>query len=543
MKIIAITGGVLSGLGKGVAGASIGLLLNKNKKISYMKLDGYLNSDPGTMNPIEHGEVFVLEDGHEVDMDFGHYERFLEDNCDKNQSLTMGKVYNEIRIKERKGDYLGKTVQLIPHVTDLIKDKILELGKQKNCDILIVEIGGTVGDLENSMFIEALRQLKKQLKNDLLFVHLTYVPIPFGVNEQKTKPTQQSVRLLKREGINPDLILCRCSEKINEKTKCKIALFSDLNKEDIFSAIDVDNIYKIPIKFAQEKLGEKICEKLNLNYEENPRLKTFDNLTSKTPNEEITVSIAGKYVDLEDSYASIIETIKQSQMHFNTKININWIETSENLNYENLKKSDCIIVPGGFGTRGVEGKIEVIKYARENNIPFLGICYGMQLAVVEFLRNVCGLKDAHSTEVEPNTQNPAVTILDSQKDIENKGGTMRLGGYEAILEDSKLKEIYKQSNNYKIKNNNFIVSERHRHRFEVNPKYHDLLEKNGLKIVGKGINNLAEFIELKNCDYFVGTQGHPELKSKPDNISPMFLGLFQAVLNKKKNQIEIPQEN
>ena len=532
MKLIVITGGVLSGLGKGVAAASLGSLLIGNQKILPIKLDGYLNSDPGTMNPIEHGEVFVLEDGGEVDMDFGHYERFLDINCTKDQNLTMGKIFYEVWKKERRGDYLGKTVQLIPHVTDLIKEKILDVGKKHNVDILLVEIGGTIGDIENELFVESIRQLKKDMKDeDIVIIHLTYVPIPFGVKEQKTKPTQQSVRILKEKGINPDFILGRCSEFLNTKTKQKIALFSDLTENEIISAPDVNNIYEIPLIFKNQGLGKKVAERLKIEYKEGENIKKIERLLcKKRPSKIINIAIAGKYTELEDSYASIVEAIHHCDLNFNVKTKLNWIETSKNLEDIDVTKFDGVIVPGGFGNRGVEGKIRVIKKCREKNIPFLGICYGMQLAVVEFARNVCGLKDANTTEVDPITKNPVVKILDEQKNIKNKGGTMRLGSYEAYLEDSKIKEYYKKTNNYKIKDSKFVVSERHRHRFEVNPSYHKILEKKGLIIVGKGKTGLAEFIELSNHKYFVATQGHPELKSKPYNVAPLFYGLYDSIL-------------
>ncbi len=530
MKIIVVTGGVLSGLGKGVAVASIGFLFD-DYKIKVLKLDGYLNSDPGTMNPIEHGEVFVLEDGAEVDMDFGHYERFIGINCKREDNITMGKVFHEIWEKERRGDYLGKTVQLIPHVTDLIKEKIIGI-KKENLDILIIEIGGTVGDMENELFIEAIRQLKSELpRNEIVFIHLTYVPIPFGVKEQKTKPTQQSVRILKSKGINPDIILGRCSQKLKERVKAKIALFSDLKKEDVFSAVDVDNIYKIPLFFEDDGIGSRIAQKLGIEYKVNERIEIIKKLVSKKPSKKIRIGIAGKYIDLEDSYASIIEAIKHNDMFFGIKTDIIWVDTSKEEDLKKLKEVDGIIVPGGFGERGVEGKIKAIEIARTNNIPFLGICYGMQLAVVEFARNVCGLKKANTTEVDPNTPHPIITLLDEQRKITKLGGTMRLGGYEAMLSNGIIKKLYKELGLYKVKDGKFIVSERHRHRYEVNPEYHKILEENGLRIVGKN-EMLAEFIELPNHKYFVGTQGHPELKSKPDKPAPLFYGLFKAILEK-----------
>jgi len=533
MKILVVTGGVLSGLGKGVAGASLGFLLNDEFKIVPVKLDGYLNSDPGTMNPTEHGEVFVLDDGSEVDMDFGHYERFLNDTSSSEQSITMGKIYYEIWKREREGKYLGKTVQLIPHVTNLIKEKILDIGKKKNADILLVEVGGTIGDLETELFVEALRQLKSDLnnKNDIVFVHLTYVPIPYGVKEQKTKPTQQSVKLLKEKGISPDFILARCSAPLLQKNKEKIALFADLNINNIISAPDVDNIYKIPIIFEEQKLGESIAEKFNLNYKRSSRYDYLNEALKRKHERKVNIVIAGKYMELEDSYASIIETLKHCELKFNVDVEIKFLDSSKEIDLDILKKADGVIVPGGFGERGVEGKIEVIKYIRENNIPFLGICYGMQLAVVEFARHVCNLSNANTTEIDKDTKFPVISLLDEQKNVINLGGTMRLGTYDAIISKSKIKDVYVKTNNFKIDNGETIICERHRHRYEVNPKFHKTLEDNGLNIVGKGKNGLAEFIEIPKLKYFVATQGHPELKSKPDNPAPLFYGLFEAILN------------
>jgi len=395
-------------------------------------------------------------------------------------------------------------------------------------------VGGTIGDLENELFVEAIKQIKQEVpKQDILFVHLTYVPIPYGVNEQKTKPTQQSVKLLMEKGIFPDFILARSQKYLTEQAKQKISLFSNIDKENIISAMDMDNIYKIPLVFDEQNLGEKVSEKFNIEYLKNPRLEKLKELVSREIDREIQITIAGKYTTLEDSYASIIEALKHCEMNLKSRINISWLDTSEEIDFELLKKSDGIIVPGGFGKRGVEGKIEVIKFARENNIPFLGICYGLQLAVIEFARNICNLRDAHSTEIDPLTTNPLVSLLDEQKNVVNKGGTMRLGSYNAQLKDSVIKEIYKETGNFELQKEKFIVKERHRHRYEVNPRFHEILENNGLKIVGKSPDRiLAEFIEIPGKKYFVATQGHPELKSQPDNPAPLFYGLIKAALNK-----------
>ena len=531
-KWIVVTGGVLSGIGKGIAAASIGHILSSKYRVIPIKCDGYLNTDPGTMNPIEHGEVFVLEDGGEVDMDFGHYERFLGVNCKFNWNLTMGKVFNAVQIKERRGDYLGKTVQFVPHVTDLIQDWFFQIAKKEKADVVIVEIGGTVGDMENELFLESMRQLRNKVGEDnIIYVHLTYIPIPANVNEQKSKPTQQSVSLLTRRGIKPDIIIGRCSELLKPHIKEKIARFCNVEREDVITGMDVNNIYKIPIIFSKEGINKVIEKKLRLKIPSN--LKKWKTLVKnmENPNKEVTIAICGKYTRLEDSYASIIEALHHCEAHFKAKIKLKWLETT-NLKKvsQQLKNVDGVIVPGGFGTRGVEGKIEVIKECREKNIPFLGLCYGLQLAVVEYARHVCNLKDANSTEVNKKTPHPVIDILPEQKNITNKGGTMRLGAYPAILTKGSLTHsLYKELN----------VSERHRHRFEVNPAYHKILEKNN-KLIFSGMSpnkKLVEFIELKNHPYFIATQAHPELKSKLEKPAPVFYGLIRAALKRKQQNI------
>lgn len=538
-KFIVITGGVLSGLGKGVAAASIGKLLSSKLKVVPMKLDGYLNVDPGTMNPIEHGEVFVLDDGGEVDMDFGHYERFLGINCNSNQNLTMGKVFEEIISKERKGEYLGATVQFIPHVPDLIKKKFSETVEREQADILIIEVGGTIGDIENELYIEAVRQLKEEVgKENVLYVHLTYIPKLEGANEQKTKPTQQSVNLLRQRGIQPDVIIGRCSERLTDKVKGKIASFCGVSKEAVISGADVNNIYKIPLIFNEEGLSRILHKELQIynppdlrNWEQ--LVKNLDDLNLDSLSPEITIAICGKYLALEDSYASINEALMHCSAHLKIKINLKFIdstkiETGEIVLENDLKGVNGIIIPGGFGSRGIEGKIKTIKYCRENNLPFLGICLGMQLTVVEFARNVCGLHDANSSEINSFTPNRVVDFLPEQKYIQNKGGTMRLGAYPAHLaEGSLIRRLY----------NSEFVSERHRHRYEVNPVYHQVLQQKGLIISGFSPDGkLAEFVEIKNHPYFVATQAHPELKSKLTAPAPLFLGLIKAAIEQKRTE-------
>lgn len=528
-KYIVISGGVISGLGKGIAAASIGHILSSKYRVIPIKCDGYLNVDPGTMNPLEHGEVFVLDDGSEVDMDFGHYERFLKIKCKGSQNLTMGKVFEKVRTKERKGYFLGKTVQMIPHVADLIKEWWIDVAKKEKGEIVLIEIGGTVGDMENELYIEAARKLRLELgKENVLFAHLTYIPKPTGVNEQKSKPTQQSISLLRQRGINPDIILARCSEKLNSDIVRKISTMSNLCSRDIISAVDVDDVYKIPSIFESQGLLERLIEKLQLdNFKFNNPWKNF--LDNKSNKETKRIGILGKYTALEDSYASVVEAIKHACAKYNFNPDIEFIasETITSKSFKRLSSFDGIIIPGGFGSRGVEGKIEAIKIAREHSIPFLGLCYGLQLAVVEFARTVCGLKGANSTEIDPKTDFPVIDILEDKRNLKELGGTLRKGSYDALLSEKSL--VY---NLYRKK----IVSERHRHRYEVNPEFHNILIKNGLFLCGKSRDGkLVEFIELKDHPFFVATQSHPELKSTPEKPAILFDGFVKSFIKNKKN--------
>ncbi|MBW1915094.1 MAG: CTP synthase (glutamine hydrolyzing) [Deltaproteobacteria bacterium] len=522
-KFIVITGGVLSGLGKGIAAASIGHLLSSKLKIIPIKCDGYLNVDPGTMNPYEHGEVFVLDDGGEVDMDFGHYERFLGVTCKSSWNLTMGKVFDMVRQKERRGDYLGKTVQYIPHVTDLIKNHIFDIASEEKADLVIVEIGGTVGDIENELFLESVRHLKEAAgRQNTLFVHLTYVPVPYGVNEQKSKPTQQSVNLLKQRGIFPDIIIGRCQEVLTKEIKEKISSFCDVESEAVITGLDVEDIYEIPLVFEEEGLPAILHKKLNIYSP--PNLRKWKLLVEnlRHPKKEITVAMCGKYTKLEDSYASIVESFNHCSAHLSCKINLKWVETTDLNDPSVLNGVNGVVVPGGFGSRGSEGKIEIIRIAREQNIPFLGLCLGLHMAVIEFARNICGLKEANSTEMDADTPHPVIDILPEQKDISNKGGTMRLGACPADLKDGSLvRSLYNAS----------VASERHRHRYEVNPSYHETLIKNGMVFSGNSPDGrLVEFIELPDLKYFVATQAHPELKSRMETPAPLFHGFVKACL-------------
>lgn len=529
-KYIVVTGGVLSGLGKGVAVASIGNLITKaGLRVIPVKCDGYLNVDPGTMNPIEHGEVFVLDDGGEVDMDFGHYERFLGVTCKFEWNLTMGKVYEAVRKKERHGDYLGKTVQLIPHVTDLIKDWFFEVADKEKADVLMIEVGGTVGDIENELYIEACRQLRKDVGDDnVLYIHLTYIPVPAHVGEQKSKPTQQSVALLRERGIEPEIIIGRCAEPLTDKIKKRISVFCNVDEKAVITGLDVDNVYKIPVVFSEEGINDIIKKELSIESGVKPWWKLLADNLSKL-DKEVTIAVCGKYTALEDSYASIVEALKHCSANLRTRVNVNMIETTDVKNQQDanklLKGINGVIVPGGFGTRGTEGKIQVIQYCRENNLPFLGICLGLQLAVVEFARNVCELKGANSTEINKKTEHPVIDILPGQREVKDKGGTMRLGAYPAVMKEKTLI--------YRLYDKQEEVSERHRHRYEVNPDYHKALLDKGMVFSGMSPDKkLVEFIELPKDKhkYFVATQAHPELKSKLEKPGPLFYGLIKACL-------------
>jgi len=535
-KYIVVIGGVISGLGKGIAAASIGKLLNSRLMVVPIKCDGYLNTDPGTMNPIEHGEVFVLDDGGEVDMDFGHYERFLGVTGRFEWNLTMGKVYKTILEQEREGFYLGQTVQLIPHVTDVIKEWFYEIPGRLQADIGLIEIGGTVGDMENELYLEAVRQLRQEVgEANVLIVLLTYIPIPAGVEEQKSKPTQQSVKLLNERGIRPDVIVGRCAERLTDKIKQKIALFCNIDKTAVISGLDVPSVYQIPLIFEEEGLTEIVHKRLTIYSP--PQLMEWRKLVDRLLNPTgplVRVAICGKYTNLHDSYASVIEAVRHSGAHINGQVEIVWLDTTEvertgGSCAEFLSKVDAVIVPGGFGTRGIEGKIQVIRHCRENGIPFLGICYGMQLAVVEYARHVVGLNGAHTTEAADvgfEIADPVVCILPEQVGITQKGGTMRLGGHDIILrENSKAADLYR----------NLKIRERFRHRYEVNPDYVERLEMAGMVFSGHDPSGkIMQLMELPNHPYFLGCQFHPELTSKLEAPAPLFRELIRVAAERKK---------
>jgi CTP synthase len=525
-KYIFVTGGVLSSLGKGICAASLGRILkSRGLNIGIQKFDPYINIDPGTMNPYQHGEVFVTDDGGETDLDLGHYERFIDEELSKYNNFTTGKIYQTVIEKERKGDYLGDTVQVIPHITDEIKVSIKKALDTKKVDILITEIGGTVGDIESLPFLEAIRQFKKDVgKENVLYLHVTYVPLLKTTEELKTKPTQHSVKELRSIGIQPDIIICRSEQDIGDDLKGKISLFCDIEKDAIINARDVKSIYEVPLILQKEGLDEITLLKLNLKCKKSDLSKWKEMVDSiNNFDDEVNIGIIGKYTNLRDAYISIIESLHHGGLFFHKKINIELINSDDflkNNNQEQFTAIDGLLVPGGFGTRGIEGKIKAIEYAREKKIPFFGICLGMQCAVIEFCRNVLNLKDANSSEFDPLTPHPVIGLMDDQKDKNTFGGTMRLGRFPCRLnEDTIAFEAYKANNIY----------ERHRHRYEINNSYIGELERKGLIVSGVYLEkNLAEIVELKDHPWFLAVQFHPEFKSRPDNPHPLFKSFISA---------------
>lgn len=527
-KYIFVTGGVTSSLGKGIIGASLGkLLLARDYKVTIQKFDPYINVDPGTLNPYEHGECFVTDDGAETDLDLGHYERFLDISTSQANNVTTGKIYQTVISKERRGDYLGKTVQIIPHITNEIIRRFRLLEQNGEYDIIITEIGGTVGDIESLPYLEALRQLKRDLpKEDVVTIHLTLIPYLKTSQELKTKPTQHSVKELLHVGIQPDILACRTERTIPEEVKEKLSLFCNVRKQDVIEAIDAETIYDVPLLLQEERLDEIVMEKLNLKQRKKPRLKQWKDFLNKLKKPKYTVNIAlvGKYIELMDSYKSIIESFIHAGTYNNCKVNIIPVKAEDlNQNQENyLKDVQGILVAPGFGERGINGKLNATRYARENNIPFLGICLGMQIAVIEFARNILNLKSANSYEFDSKTPHPVIDLMQEQVNLVNKGGTMRLGAYDCIL-DSK-----SQSANLYGKTE---IKERHRHRFEFNNKYLKEFEKNGFKAIGKNPkSNLVEIMELDNHPFFIGVQFHPEYKSRVINPHPLFIGFINAAI-------------
>jgi len=538
-RFIFVTGGVVSSLGKGIASASLGALLeSRGLSVTILKLDPYINLDPGTMSPFQHGEVFVTEDGSETDLDLGHYERFLNSRMSKSNNFTTGQVYEEVLRKERRGDYLGGTVQVIPHITDEIKKRIIK--GAGNSDVAIVEIGGTVGDIESQPFLEAIRQMKLDfLPQQTLFMHLTLLPYLKSAGETKTKPTQRSVKEMLSHGLQPDILICRSDVSMEEDERRKIALFTNVDKSSVISMRDVDSIYKIPIELNKQKVDDIVVRKLKLNCKKDPNLNDWKRVIKEDldPKDFVKVSMVGKYTELADAYKSLNEALKHGGLKNNLKVEINYVD-SEKLDSKNvhkyLKDSDAILVPGGFGERGIEGMIASVRYARLKSIPYLGICLGMQIAVIEFARNVTKLKMANSTEFDAQTKYPVVGLisewLDDEGSLErrdsnsNLGGTMRLGAQECVLEKGSLvRSLYKQDR----------IKERHRHRYEVNNNFIDKLSSKGLMVVGKSKDKmLVEVIELKDHPWFVGCQFHPEFTSDPRRGHPLFSGFIKAAKNR-----------
>lgn len=531
-KYIFVTGGVVSSLGKGITAASLGRLLkNRGYKVTIQKFDPYINIDPGTMSPYQHGEVFVTDDGAETDLDLGHYERFIDENLSKASNVTTGKIYQSVINKERKGEYLGSTIQVIPHITNEIKDRVLRVGKNDNADIVITEIGGTVGDIESLPFLEAIRQVKKDVpnRNDVIYVHVTLVPYIAAAGELKTKPTQHSVKELRSIGIQPDIIVCRTVEKLSDEMKKKIGMFCDVEPEAVINNLTADSIYEVPLLMEQEGLDHIALKKLGL--EDRPvDMEDWKAMVERmtTAKKEVQIALVGKYVRLHDAYLSVAEALSHAGYAMGAKVNIRWIN-SEILEEEKpdldevFAGVDGIVVPGGFGYRGVEGKIDAIRYARENKIPFLGLCLGMQCAVIEFARNVCHMECANSSEFIPDTKYPVIDLMPDQEDVTEKGGTMRLGIYPCKLkEGTKARDLYE---------NQEIVYERHRHRYEVSNEFRPQMEAAGLVISGTSPDDrLVEIIELKDHPYFAATQAHPEFKSRPNRPHPLFNGFIEAAV-------------
>ena len=534
-KFIFVTGGVSSSLGKGIISASLAKLLqSRGYSVTIQKFDPYINIDPGTLNPYEHGECYVTDDGAETDLDLGHYERFLNVKTSQSNNVTTGRVYQTVIEKERKGEFLGKTVQVIPHVTNEIKRRIKLLSEENNFDFIITEIGGTVGDIESLPYIESVRQLIWELgKNNTLLIHLTLIPFLSAAKELKTKPTQHSVKKLMESGLNADILVCRTEHEISDEIKNKLALFCNVDKDSVIQSIDASTIYEVPLLMKKEKLDQVVLKKLNISNNTPPNLSKWMNFVEKlkSPKNEIKIGLIGKYVELQDSYKSILESLIHAGSENQIKVNVVSIH-SEHINKKQIKevvsKLDGILVAPGFGERGIEGKIQSIKCAREENIPFFGICLGMQMAVIEFARNVLKLEKANSTEMDSDTKFPVISLMANQKDVISKGGTMRLGSWECeIKKGSKIYDIYKKEN----------IQERHRHRWEVNNEYIPSMKKNGLST--SGINpdtGLVEVIELPKNDWFIGVQFHPEYKSTVESPHPLFVSFVEACLKNKNSK-------
>lgn len=530
-KYIFVTGGVTSSLGKGIIAASLAKLLqSRGYSVTIQKLDPYLNVDPGTLNPYEHGECFVTEDGAETDLDLGHYERFLNTPTSQMNNVTTGCIYSNVISKERAGKFLGKTVQIIPHITNEIKSFVQTLGNSGDYDIVISEIGGTVGDIESLPYIESLRQMLWEKEGDCIVVHLTLIPFLAAAGELKTKPTQHSVKMLQQSGVQPDILVCRTEHHLDDDLKRKLALFCNVKKEQVIESIDADTIYDVPNLMRNERLDEVVLEKLSLPKGKPVDLTQWNSFLTRlrNPKQELNITVVGKYVELQDAYKSIAEAFTHASTVHQSKVKINWLH-SESLSGDNADKlladADGIMVAPGFGERGIDGKIDAVRYARENNIPFFGICLGMQMAVIEYARNVLGWKDAHTLEVSKDTQHPVISLMEEQKEISNMGGTMRLGACACDLkEESKVFGAY----------GNAQISERHRHRFEFNSAYLNDFESNGMIATGTNPETgLVEIVEIPSHPWFVGVQYHPEYKSTVENPHPLFVDFLRAVIKNK----------
>ena len=534
VKYVFVTGGVVSGLGKGITAASLGRLLKaRGYTVTMQKFDPYINIDPGTMNPVQHGEVFVTDDGAETDLDLGHYERFIDESLTKNSNVTTGKIYWSVLQKERRGDFGGGTVQVIPHITNEIKSRFYRNPVAEDTEIAIIEVGGTVGDIESQPFLESIRQFQHEKgRENVILIHVTLIPYLRASQEMKTKPTQASVKELQGMGIQPDIIVCRSEYPLTSDMKDKISLFCNLPASHVLQNLDVEYLYEAPLAMEKEQLAQVVCECLHLDCPE-PDLKDWTEMVDKLkhPTQEVTVALVGKYIQLHDAYISVVEALKHGGIYSHTTVNIKWVD-SEKVTAENTDElfSDVsgILVPGGFGHRGIDGKIEAIRYARTHEVPFLGLCLGMQLAIVEFARNVVGYTDAHSIELAPDTLHPVIALMPEQNGLEDIGGTLRLGAYPCVLaEGSKARELYGTEE----------IFERHRHRYEVNNDYRNVLKEHGMVLSGLSPDGrIVEMAELKDHPFFIATQAHPEFKSRPNRPHPLFAGFVRAAEEYRNSQ-------
>jgi len=539
VKYIFVTGGVVSGLGKGITAASLGRLLKaRGYKVAMQKFDPYINVDPGTMSPYQHGEVFVTDDGAETDLDLGHYERFIDENLGIYSNVTTGKIYWSVITKERRGDYEGRTVQVVPHITNEIKNRVYRIAKTESTDIVITEIGGTVGDIESTPFLEAIRQVSHEIgRENCMYIHLTLVPYIPTSGEHKSKPTQHSVKELLSLGIQPDVVVCRSEIALEDDLAEKIGLFCNMAKDCVIQNLDCETLYEVPLLLENEGLAKIVCKRLGLE-DKTPDLEDWRNMVNivkdllHNESKTVTVALVGKYVELHDAYISIVEALKHGGIENYTNVNIEWIsseELSDNNVDDYLKSADAVLVPGGFGDRGIEGKIAAAKYARENRIPYFGICLGMQIAVIEFARHMLNLPDANSSEINPETTNPVIDIMPEQREIEELGGTMRLGLYPC--------KITKNSKAYSIYNEQDLIYERHRHRYEFNNLYRNKIIEKGMIISGQSPNEkLVEMVEIPDHPWYIGVQFHPEFKSRPNRAHPLFRSFIEAAINYSENK-------